>query len=354
MNQVLETARHAQKVASQIAPMASAMSLTGSGSATLSAIRDKQVYSPSMVSTTTFSGGRRYTSTLLPSVPKTYRITVAHRIEMASKEIDEMKKSLAELEQFTIKRRANLRAQMEEIELRIRETHEARHELEINLEKRWIDPLTGKIPAEKFIRFIEEWLRAADSVIEKLRLKSGTIKTQIKKARHQLRQREELGETLHPIDFQQLAIENQDYLKQIEEKNQHLIDLKKITARYNIALTSYKQKMADQMSSLNNIRKEISLKKSQIDKLRQDQTITRAEVEKAEKQLAKVVHVIDEYEVPDILDFVKVQAELREMKKTYKRLERHRKIQMTALKTFRKQQNQLELMRTVENKSGLS
>lgn len=72
---------------------------------------------------------------------------------MASKEIDEMKRSLAELEQFTIKRRANLRAQMEEIELRIRETHEARNELEMNLEKRWIDPLTGKIPAEKFIRF---------------------------------------------------------------------------------------------------------------------------------------------------------------------------------------------------------
>lgn len=78
-------------------------------------------------------------------------------------------------------------------------------------------------------RFMEEWLKAADSIIEKLRLKSSTIKSQIKKANHQLRQREELGEALHAIDFQQLAIENQDYVKTIEEKNRYLLDLKRIT-----------------------------------------------------------------------------------------------------------------------------
>lgn len=71
---------------------------------------------------------------------------------MANKEIEEMRKSLAELEQSTVKRRANLRAQMEEIELRIRETYEAREELEETVVKKGVDPLTGKIPAEKFVR----------------------------------------------------------------------------------------------------------------------------------------------------------------------------------------------------------
>ena len=60
------------------------------------------------------------------------------------------------------------------------------------------------------------------------------------------------------------------------------------------------------------------------------------------------------FKVPDVLDFVKVQAELQEMQKTYKRLERHRKIQMTALKSFKKQQNQLEQIRTDVKSSGLS
>ena len=71
---------------------------------------------------------------------------------MANKEIDDMKKSLAELEQLAVKKRAELRAQMEEIELRIRETCEAKEELEEVVVKKGVDPLTGKIPAEKFVK----------------------------------------------------------------------------------------------------------------------------------------------------------------------------------------------------------
>ena len=42
----------------------------------------------------------------------------------------------------------------------------------------------------------------------------------------QIKQKEEMGEVLHEVDFNQLKIENQQYLEKIDEKNQELLRLK--------------------------------------------------------------------------------------------------------------------------------
>jgi len=41
-----------------------------------------------------------------------------------------------------------------------------------------------------------------------------------------LKQKEEMGEVLHAIDFDQLKIENAQYLAKIEERNAELLKLK--------------------------------------------------------------------------------------------------------------------------------
>ncbi|XP_015596618.1 coiled-coil domain-containing protein 113 [Cephus cinctus] len=335
MTQVLESARQRQRLASQIHPISSAMSL--SGSVTGFSIPRGTIGSP------TISSGPpesiRYTQPIAPT--RGIKITLNHRIEMTNKEIDEMKKSLVDLEKLAAKTRMDLRARTEEIELRIRETNEARVELEEKLVKRGVDPLTGKIPAERFMRFMEEWFKAADSMIEKLRLKSSNLIMQIKKAKQELIQREELGKTLHAIDFEQLAIQNQDYVKKIEEKNRYLLEMKKITGRYSLELTNRKQKLKDQFFTVTQIRRGISQKQNQIEKLESLQKTTEHEVNEASKQLAVIIQLIDEYTAPDVLEFVKIQAELREMKKTYKRLDRHRQIQQVAIKSCKKEMKQV-------------
>ncbi|XP_011310226.1 coiled-coil domain-containing protein 113 isoform X1 [Fopius arisanus] len=342
MTQALETAKQLQRTASLIAPMASFQNLTGSvrGSTT---IRDKISMSPSTGgSVQTVTGSRRYGSVLIPQT-KSLRITVNHRIEMANKEIEEMKKHLVNLEQETIKKKANLKAKTEEIQMRIKDIQEAKTQLEENVIK-GVDPVTGKIPAEKFIRFIEDRIKAADRMIEKLRLKSLSLKQQIKKVKIQLQQREELGETLHPIDFQVLAIENHDYLKKIEEKTADLSELKKITGRYNLELSIKKNKLLEQRQILKNMEKEIELKKKHIEKLKVEGKNIKDEVEKTDKQIEEINKLMAEQKVPDVLELIKVQAELQEMKKTFKRLERRKNIQMIALNTFKKHQKQLNQM----------
>lgn len=80
-------------------------------------------------------------------------------------------------------------------------------------------------------RFVEELLKATNTAIERVKLKMASITSQIRKVRMQLEQRKALGEALRAIDFEQLSIENQDCMRKIEEKNRHLLRMKKIAGK---------------------------------------------------------------------------------------------------------------------------
>jgi hypothetical protein len=58
-----------------------------------------------------------------------------------------------------------------------------------------------------------EWVKASDSQIGKLRLRTSTLKTQYSKLKGQIKVKAELSESLRPVDFEKLQIENR--VKQI-------------------------------------------------------------------------------------------------------------------------------------------
>ena len=123
----------------------------------------------------------------------------------------------------------DLRAMVEENEMRITETKKNTYEFKRDIVIGAENTRTGKIMAEKMVRYMEDHVKAKDAVIEKLRLKNTTLRNQIQKMEQQLLQKEEMGEVLHVIDFDQLKIENQQYLEKIEERNNELLRLKLTT-----------------------------------------------------------------------------------------------------------------------------
>lgn len=78
------------------------------------------------------------------------------RIEMANTEIRESQKRQEKLEQMSMKKKIYLRARMEENQISIREILKSREEFEENVVRKGIDSITGKIPAEKFVRCCTE------------------------------------------------------------------------------------------------------------------------------------------------------------------------------------------------------
>ncbi|XP_034947063.1 coiled-coil domain-containing protein 113 [Chelonus insularis] len=269
------------------------------------------------------------------SSTKGFRITLSHRIEMTNKQIDEMKKQFIIREKQIGIKKMNLTAQLDEIELRIRDIEEVKKELEYIIQNKDAESTTKKILADKFIKYMKTWMKTVTHVMDKLRLKSYSIKSQIKKIQQQLRQREEFEQTFYVIDFEALTIENQDYLKKIKTTNKELINLKKVLGRYNLKLDHFRKKLEEQRNKIDNLEKEINIKENNIDKLKKDIELFKSKLENINQQKSKFL--IDK-ELPDVIDFIKIQTELEEMKKTQKRIERHKNIQITALKTFKKRQ----------------
>ena len=99
---------------------------------------------------------------------------------------------------------------------------------------------TGKIEAERIIKYREEKIRQKvglvmkDALIEKYKAKKATLEAQIFKTENQIKKKEEMGDDLKFIDFHQLQIENKVYVKEIDEKNKKLLQLKIATGNlYN-------------------------------------------------------------------------------------------------------------------------
>ena len=93
---------------------------------------------------------------------------------------------------------------------------------------------------DKIIRFSDDNLRTKDGFVEKVKLKNQALIQQIAKVQSQLHSKEEMGDVLNGIDFDQLKIENRQFLDKIELKNRELLRLKLTAGKTVHTLNHYK------------------------------------------------------------------------------------------------------------------
>ncbi|XP_071570943.1 cilia- and flagella-associated protein 263 [Temnothorax nylanderi] len=198
--------------------------------------------------------------------------------------------------------------------------------------------LTARAPTGG-TKFVEERLKVVDIMVEQIRLKMTTIKCQIRKVKLQLKQRKELGEALRAIDFEQLNIENKVCIRKIDEKTQYLLEMKRIVGHYSIALSKHKEKVEGLMLIMNEMKNKIVSKRQEIINLQSEQIATKIEIEKADKQLKSMMELIKNFEVPSVIDSIKMRMKLQELQRIHKQLSRQREIQRITLKSRKQLQD---------------
>ncbi|KAF1329431.1 Coiled-coil domain-containing protein, partial [Globisporangium splendens] len=159
-------------------------------------------------------------------------LTMDQKNDLCSTELEAAQKELEETRCTSERLIDTLRAVLEETDIRIAELKKDAYEFERDMVVGTENFRTGKTIAEKMIRYMEEKLRQKDAIVEKLRLKNATLKSQAQKIGAQLRHKEEMGDALHYIDFHQLQIENKQYVATIEERNQDLLKLNRRLSRH--------------------------------------------------------------------------------------------------------------------------
>ena len=147
--------------------------------------------------------------------------------------------------------------EQEEYNERLEEMKERKAEKQAKVEEEWqksiefkksvaaaaINSRSGRPIPPKDIEIYEINERKKEAEVAQVRLENIKLKNRLLKQEMQLKQKEELAEGLHLIDFEQLKIENQTYNEKIEERNEELLKLrKKITSTVQV-LTHLKEKL---------------------------------------------------------------------------------------------------------------
>ncbi|KAJ3272783.1 Coiled-coil domain-containing protein 96 [Blyttiomyces sp. JEL0837] len=102
---------------------------------------------------------------------------------------------------------------------------------------------TGKPIPAKVIETLEGNEMRKDAEVVAVRLENIKLRNKLRRHEQLLRQKEELADGLHLIDFEQLKIENQTYNEKIEERNEELLKLRKKITNIVQVLTHVKEKL---------------------------------------------------------------------------------------------------------------
>ncbi|KAF6769143.1 hypothetical protein AHF37_12476 [Paragonimus kellicotti] len=162
---------------------------------------------------------RRKSKSRTSSSDRSLKLTLEQKCYVAQVENEAYKQEIAATERQANKVLDDCRAKIEELDVRFEENKKNVADFGKIVVKEGYNDWIKSVCSEKFVRFSEESMCQRDTTIDKLRLKNNALNGQLKKLRGHLRQKEELGDVLHAVDFEQLKIDNTKCLAQIDDKN---------------------------------------------------------------------------------------------------------------------------------------
>lgn len=233
-------------------------------------------------------------------------------------------------------------AVLEETDVRIAELRKEAYEFKRDVVVGGENPRTGKVMGEKVLRYVEDKLRQKDASIEKLKLKNASMKSQIKKLQQQLRDKEEMGDVLHYIDFHQLQIENKQNVAKIEKRNKEVIAIKMSTGNIVTSLNEQKKSLIETEKECEWLKGELKSRRLQLKKLEEETLrVSRVGERQRRDEDSKQINEEEEGEetspeTPQLMDYIRQKAEVYELQSEVKDWKRKIEVGSISLTTAEK------------------
>ncbi|KAL2093680.1 hypothetical protein ACEWY4_010992 [Coilia grayii] len=285
--------------------------------------------------------GMKSTRSRTMTQEKLQQLTLEQKCDVALREMDEMREDLEKLKNSSERMILNLKATLEEADVRLVEVKKTSNEFDRDVAKVLREKKGAMMGAEKVIRYFEDRMRAKDTLVEKLRLKNAALHVQKRKLILQMRQKEEMGEVLHEVDFQQLKIENTQYIERIDERNQDLLRFKLLAGNTLQILNLYKKKLQNMTCESKLLSSDIASRREMLVKIEEETEQAEEERMKAEVLNKKLRGELADYRVPPVLQYVTTKASHTQLEQAVKAWERKVEISEMALKTHTKAWNKL-------------
>mmetsp|Transcript_19560 Transcript_19560/g.35846 ORF Transcript_19560/g.35846 Transcript_19560/m.35846 type:complete len:359 (+) Transcript_19560:4620-5696(+) len=260
-------------------------------------------------------------------------LTAEEKYEIATAELEALRKNIHDGEKQSEDLLVMLKAVLDEIDLTIGEIKREAHEFKRDIVQGSENSKTGKIVAERLIKYIEEKMRQKDALIGKLMVKNHQLKLHINKANQQIKQKDQMNDELKFIDFHQLQIENKKHVKDIDERNRKLLSLKMTTGKTVLRLTKLKEKLTYEMEEVERLQKSLKEGQVEVEQKKVELEIVQGEIRKGEAQqniLKQQENMYKEKNMPTVIDYITKKKVLKKLKKQDATLDRRIEIAQTA------------------------
>jgi hypothetical protein len=238
-------------------------------------------------------------------------------------ETAERKKQLERVKSAHEKDVINFRAMIGETEARINEIKKETHEFKRQVLVGGLSERTGRITSASVIRYYDNKLKVKDILVRRLIEKNSDLEVQLKSLGKELKFKEQSGESLCPIDFHQLEIENKTFSENLVEKNKQLLQLKASTAKLSQVLNDKKMLLNDFLTKSVKLRKQIKIGEKYKNHLTQDHKETKAQMARMKAKIKKLKQATNtSSDMPQVNDYVAQKAEEHTLRQNIKKWEK--------------------------------
>jgi len=268
---------------------------------------------------------------------KPVELTLEQKADIATSEIESLKEELVRNKEHYETMLEKLKTYLEESDIEMSEVKKEFYEFKRDVVGGERNFRSGKTASEKVVRFLEEKMREKDSLIDKLNIKNAGLQTQTQKLQVALQQKEEMGEVLHVIDFDQLKIENQQYNEKIEERNNEFSKLKLTTGNIVQVLNVSKKKLANLTSDSTRLRKAMEERDEQLHKIKEELQRLGSECTRAHSTNARLIQQLKQSRTPHVMEYISQKAKVYDLKAGIQTFERKVEIAEMEERRYRKQ-----------------
>lgn len=281
-------------------------------------------------------------------------VNLTMKIEMTEKECDALKLAQLKFEQKSKQRLARLTANVKELKTTNKEIVKTMQDLQEYVLVRGMNPITKKVPLERFIKFTEIWMKSGNTLIENIRLKTTTLRQNCFQQKSALAIKAELSGILRPVDFEQLQIEKRQFMQTIDEKNTQFVGMKKVAGNINQALAAQKKSLKETEAILMGL----IAKKDKINedcrRFEKEGNAAEKEIDVWKEKIERLQKQIDVYRAPTAYDYMCRKIDLQTVQQEIKAMERKENILKIKLKNAKnrlRQKKEMEMARRCKEAS---
>ncbi|CBY11509.1 unnamed protein product [Oikopleura dioica] len=267
--------------------------------------------------------------------PKKEKLNFPQKIEITTRLQNDLLAEMQKMQKCHVLEKEQIECEIKQLEERLLDIH--KHEFEFDRAVTNVKDDKGKRNGDKFLRFQQDRLEKLDLQIGKLKLKLQSTKENLRRANHNLKSKEESGETMTKIDFDQLEIENNKYQISLEEKNKEMIQAKMKAGRLNDTMLKRKTDLTAALKLQVKLQQRVLSIVSDREKVDKESQLVKNDIDKQRDALRGIKKEMKSYTVPEVYDYISQSQETETLEKEVYEWKRKVAIAEGANKSLRSQ-----------------